>query len=106
MGRALFSRQWGTALFLLGSELVSLVSTFFLVLLLVTVPMLGLRVLAISLAWGVVFAVAGALRSGRWRGILGYGFIWALNIGALWVGLLTYGSMAWVRTVHYKGGTE
>jgi cellulose synthase/poly-beta-1,6-N-acetylglucosamine synthase-like glycosyltransferase len=106
MGRALFGRQWGSAVFLLGAELVSLVSTFFMVLLLVTVPLLGLRVFALSVTWGMVFAVAGGLRSGRWRGIIGYGFIMVLNIVALWVGLLTYGSMAWVRTLHYKGGTE
>lgn len=48
----------------------------------------------------MLFCVSGALRTRRWRGILGYMFLWGLNLLACGVGLLSWHSMSWVPTIH------
>jgi hypothetical protein len=48
----------------------------------------------------MMFCVSGALRTRRWRGILGYMFLWGLNLMACGVGLLSWHSMNWVPTIH------
>lgn len=100
MPSAMIGEEWFQGWFLLIGQAMMLVFIFSLWAATVIAPAgLGRMLVGIG-CLSMVFASVGAMRTHRWRGVLGYMVIWAINLVAFIVGLLSWHSMNWVPTLH------
>lgn len=97
---AMVGEEWFQGWFLLIGQTMMLVFVFSLWAATAIAPeSLGRMLVGIS-GLSMVFASVGAMRVHRWRGVLGYMVIWAVNLAAFIAGLLSWHSMNWVPTLH------
>jgi cellulose synthase/poly-beta-1,6-N-acetylglucosamine synthase-like glycosyltransferase len=100
MVAAMRGREWGMGWFIAGGQFAMVYIVLAMMVSAVVAPQGLVRGLLSMVLMSVPFATAGALRTRRWRGIMGYMVIWAVNVGAFVVALTSWRNMAWIPTVH------